>query len=812
MAGSRVTKIAALAIIAAFTILASTSIPLEPHSLLGVYSALAKAHGYTPTQGEDARARQVLQRIVERDSKLLSYREFYSFYVAGRVVEIDARRVPQLIGVNPRYLHILAYEGGRWVEVPIKVFSKCFEVGAKQVYCLTPSKISVDTKILVKVPPELPRLPVKAVANSILGVLGFVEKAYAISLRVVVGGRVYVVSYLAVVSRIPNKWVLENEYRDLNVENDFDAWGLAKTVARLRHLASMHLLPASLLSRVLRVYAETPLEPLSIEVKPLSVAKAKQLALESESGRIFVIETASPLKSWGAKGVPPLEIEAVYRILPEGSLSKYVIGNPVTQSITLSIAITRIEGYNPATVSVEMLCGSEVVDSRSYVVYEDYARLKPTFYWPPCNTVRFKIELWGSGEWSASIVGLSIVHIVDAKAIEGSKLRKELRLYVLGSPFDRGPTTFITLPRGIDRGSYAGFLAIPFNLALVNGEYFDGSKVETLSMRITNAGSVGAYVTLCFAGECSDRIFVNPHSTRVVSMRIWATSINSYTWYLQPVPVFIDVEKAHSGGVAIIEIQPLNYLDLFARPVLPIYPELSGQYYTVTTLLSDEYSDAWDNFQEFRGGIDFVAMGYVGKHGGFVSVFEWFSTNRECSRVGCQLYLEVAILFAGATTEDATPYEVTKLAVTLLGKWVGSGMPTALRFNEGSNLPKAFEIPPPLSMGTAFIASLTIPEVEWVIGAFELASWLWNQAIKYAKNVVDIDVSSDRVTYVWSHGPLAPPVTTMFFEVADYGPFIPSNVNEIGVSTHVVGAQLYGPYEPLDTHLNGSIRVVVLSG
>ncbi|NPA96016.1 MAG: hypothetical protein GXO32_00255 [Crenarchaeota archaeon] len=752
---------------------------------------------------------------MERDARLLSYIEFYSIYIAGRTIEIDARNVPQLIGVNPRHLHFLAYVPNRgWIEVPVEVFDKCLNIGEDMKYCLVPQRIDRDTRVLVKAPPSISMslsIALRYIA-SLQRIVGKIERAFTLSLKIVAAGKIYTVSYLVVVSRYVNKWVLEGEVKVNNVENDFTAWGLQNTYHRLRQLLGFAL--GTSLAEILRVYSVYPMKPSFIEVKPLSVGEVRK-AQSGDSSSTYVLEFVPLLRSWSANGSAspsPLVIDAMYQFLPEGKLSKYIIGYPVTQSVTLSITVKRLEGSGEASLTVELVCSNNVVYSKSYVVYMDYARIKPTFYWPPCNTAEFKVLLRGGGKWSVSIAGMVVVHLVESNALKNSKLRKELRLYVLGSPSSNGPSSFITLPLGSTRGDYIALLLVPFNLALIPSKFYDGSSSKLLTIRVSNLGSTGAYITLCFAGACSNKVFVGARSSTDIAIDIWASSIGSYFWYLQPVPLFIEVEKASNDGTAVLELQPENSLTLLARPVRPFYPGMLGSNpYIVTTLLSDNCVAAWQSgVQEFRGGIDFTAMGYSGSRGGFASVFAWFGTSVENTVGGSQPRIDIAILFSGNLVEKYVPYEILELVTTLSGEWVGKGIPEALSYNKGSNLPKLPEVPPPLAIGTGLIASATLPALDSIVGMYDLAAWLWNQLLKYAKNEVEIHKSDESVTYRWVHGPYAPPVETMFFEVVDEETPIPSYVHTLNVTIRVHGAEEYGPYQSLDAYLKSNLRLATL--
>jgi len=203
----------------------------------------------------------VIRKLMSSDSSLPP-EEFYNYYVAGRPLLIRVSAVPSLMGKDPRNVHVFASVPGKgWVEVPVRIFTKCSRLGTSRKYCIVPKVMGPDTVLIIKAPPSpATQAPTQEDVVEVLHRLGSVREAYDLAVKCSVGGRTYVIHYLMVISNLTNSWVIRGELTDEREENDFDAWGIQGFHSRVERGASNGLLPKSLINEVLRYYASTPIQ------------------------------------------------------------------------------------------------------------------------------------------------------------------------------------------------------------------------------------------------------------------------------------------------------------------------------------------------------------------------------------------------------------------------------------------------------------------------------------------------------------------------------------------------------------------------
>jgi len=765
-----------------------------------------------------ANAADLLRSLVNADSKLPK-QAFYRLYVAGRPILINASELKPLLGARAEFIHILTYVRGKgWVNVPVRIYSRCVTVnnGAAE-YCILPQRIGRDVKIVVKAPPSTPNATPPQPPEWV-GAAGRVTSAYRLSVTVRYSSRVFVLHYVVVVGSAPNPWVVKEQSRFKSIEDGFDGWGIEGFVSRVVRAVRSGVIREGAAQALIKYYASSPLRCLRISITPLKLSHASTrysaasppVAGMNASGLTYVIELVQPPEAphvWAVNGsltAGNLTLTATYRLEPQEG--RDVIRDLATVSLTPTILVLRRSSSGFARVTVTFCRGGEPVASESYVMYEGYGILRPTLYWPSHGVVAIRVSLSGQGSWLASIAGLSVVHLVKEASIVGTVLRKELRLYVLGSPGGEGAWTTLRIPPGTESGAALAYLPAPSDLALVGRLFFNKGRSVRLSFTVRNLGTADAYVTVCFASRCSAGTLVRGGQAEDVSIgNVSALTVNLYYWFHEPVPVAVLVRKAAGSGTAVISVRPDAVLTLFARPLRPAF---YGGVYTDSTLYRDSCAGAWNSWQEFRGGFVAAYAGYVGRDGVSATLIGWFGTNSEGfvgpGRNFINVRAELTFLEMAGTNSR---YGLVKLGLTLSGPGVSAGRPAVLAFSKGSPAPELPEIPPP----PALIAGLVSPSAGLeVLGSasttHDVVSWVWNALSGYARNYVEVGEGAGGVRYVWVHGPQAPVAKYVILDVEDddVGLYVPAT---IGASVNAVAGATCGQHMLTNLSLSATIRV-----
>jgi len=799
-----------VAILLASAILA-TSIPGVPLPHTPGAGDVVNAHA--PVNVSVKVLKAVLGRLV-RHYRHLSRAGFLNAFLAGRPLLIKSSQLRPLLGVRARSIYVFAWvPPGEWVSVPVVVFNKVFRVGA-ETYYVVPKVVDPGTRLIVKAPPTpITGKPSTAkhapIPSRILKRVGGLKAAYDMVVRACVGGDCALIHYLVVVGSVPNPWVIKDSHMREGVEDGFKAWGINGFLSVVKRGVEEGVVPENISAALIEYYSTSPINASAV-IRPVKlVVGGAATAAQPGTGSEYVLELIPPYRTWGARGDlgrGELSFTAVLQLRP----ASHALGSPVTQSVTFRLVIRRHSPEGEAHVTVKYVCGKQVI-IKHYTIYEAYADLRPTYYWPPSNTVKLEVSAEGEGVWSMSIIGATTVQLVNALALKTSKLTKELDLYPLGGVSD-GFKSYVALPRGVNEAVGSAPLTIPMQVALINGEFVGWRPSTALRFRVMNSGNADAYVTVCVAGACSGSALVRAGGEGLVTIKgVWTSDIESYYWYQEFLPVLVSIRKS-GEGVSLIALRPEAPLRLLARPVVPRYPQ-GGEPYLVTSLYKDSYVPAWSSgFQEFRGGFIASYLGVRGSLRGTANLYVWASTSVENSQLGCEPVVEAMVAFFGAREINEVPYGVVKVVIDVTGKYVASGDPLVRQFIGGPHHPRLKEVPPPLSAGAALLGFAGIPYVDIAATIYGVIAWLWNTLCGFMESKAGVTPLSNGYEYVWMCGALGSPRDLLMFQGVDLSPFIPSTTNALRVKVTVYGAEERAPYFPLEDSLNTTIKLARLGG
>ncbi len=123
-----------------------------------------------------------LTHLLQKEGIELDENTTYTYFLAGRSFVIRLASLPEecLIGVDPGQIHLMAYSGEEWVELPVRIYDYKIETIYNYYYVL--DKLKPQTNIVSRLPLFIPRQWDRS--NHTLPPLGRILHSYEIRLKI----------------------------------------------------------------------------------------------------------------------------------------------------------------------------------------------------------------------------------------------------------------------------------------------------------------------------------------------------------------------------------------------------------------------------------------------------------------------------------------------------------------------------------------------------------------------------------------------------------------------------------------------------
>ncbi len=304
--------------------------------------------------------------IVSMDSNA-SPQHLFATYVAGRILELSVAELPFLQNIDPRYLHVLIYDGEEFIEIPLRIYTKVihFNPGSSlsgKLY-VVPKKMSSNTVIDIKLPPIYPKpLDEEALSKLPLYLRGSI--LYPVTLVVHLENGISIrIPIIFAIAKIRNLQVIKNSIDYDNVVEDFELYGVEAFYKHVIELRSRGI--AVDVRKLVNEYISNVLKPEIANIaQPLRVPDG---VVEEWN----VVEFVAPFETWSTKctnypcTIYPWFRYVAHRDLYPGVSTKYIAylievlpfenqggsssNNSVSSTVTRSSPTTASTTYSSTT-------------------------------------------------------------------------------------------------------------------------------------------------------------------------------------------------------------------------------------------------------------------------------------------------------------------------------------------------------------------------------------------------------------------------------------------------------------------------------
>ncbi len=717
-----------------------------------------------------------------------SPQHFFKTYVAGRVIEMNASQLPFLQNIDPRYLHVLIYDGKEFIEIPVRIYTKVihFNSGSSlsgELY-VVPKKMSSNTVIDIKLPPIYPKpLDSNALSRLPTYLRGSILYPTTIEIRLENGKKLRIPIIFAI-AKVRNIEVTKNSIDYDNVVEDFELYGVGGFYRHLLELTSRGIvlsirrLVEQYTNSVLDVSVEAVKRPVRVagNVLQWNVVEITESLLDIV-GLGFLKHLVKDCRSY------PCTMFVSFRYQPSRDET---ISGTVTELILYRINVLPLDTFSLSS----MLCRL-VVD-----YYTNGSWHRRTYYVDPSTRNMVWLALYFpsiASSTSRILVTLEECPVrtmlaIDTIAaahyvlnIENSVLsNKTLDLYPLGSPnasciSSTNPVPSVQIyvgPKDPNTVTILNVLPIPILQALLYkfaNTLNDSYNLELLVKPM--ASDMDASIQICIGLACSDIVDVKRTSKLILTLK--PEDILSYYEALRNVPVTITVwrrSKVFAANIAILNA-PIKIL---ARPVnLGFDPDTNT---LISTSLYADNSTIWwiPGPYAVRGEFvsNYIAKPYldgVGIPKGFVIRSAFLTSNEFANFESFAItHLEIRTEFASMTyvADTRSHPSLRYISIEIRCKGVNYAAFDRVRIGipGGGYVPGLLELPLPIII---VVPLRDLPKLINALTRIELSIYsAWHSFFEYlCRPYIRMEKEREYVRFVYAPSPTYE--SKMFFNLIE---------------------------------------------
>ncbi len=294
--------------------------------------------------------KEVLKRLIKEDiNKPINY--LYSTYVAGRILRIKCSLIPNLLGVDPRHVFVLALINNSWRNLPIRIYESKLvaNVGTRSesIIYLIPRKISSSTVIDIKLPSLPPKLFNLSTKKELMKLPRYVMNGEVIPIYLIIRiteSKSMNIELLIAISLTTNTEVIKNSIDYKYVSEYYDVYGVNGFYNKLVKAADEGVIKASDINKLVREYECSTVDIVTMKVLP-SIHPPEPPTYEPT-----IIEIVPPWRTWGTNATLGINDELRLKV-------KYILKPPEisdnveTVWVTAHILVRDLEAPNQTTTT-----------------------------------------------------------------------------------------------------------------------------------------------------------------------------------------------------------------------------------------------------------------------------------------------------------------------------------------------------------------------------------------------------------------------------------------------------------------------------